>query len=296
MTKALISYLAFVCALITGCSTQRMICPAYQSAFIFDKAVETKAFVVYNDNKNQPQEVLASNSKTLNLPARDSSWDYSVVIKAPALPPERRVKKDRYLLLPQKTYRKALRALQTVPMKPVYPKKKEDSLDVKKELDSAARSITDTAVTAAASKSKEKKKDSVYVITTEKEKFNLDQDNYMWYFRDILVLPDVRMAMEEGKKDKEAAKAAKVGKKEKKGFFESLKSIFKKKPKQKTQVADTTSTSDQQVNPSDSSSTATKPAVQKKKGLFGKKSKPAAPPVGPKKKPDGKKKEEDDGF
>lgn len=268
-----------------------MICPAYQSAFIFDKSQEKKAFVLYNDDKNQPQEVLASNSKTLNLPARDSSWDNSVVIKAPSLPPERRVKKDRYLLLPQKTYRKALKALQTIPMKAVYPKKENDSLNIKKELDSAARSITDTISATAVAKPKEKKSDSVYVITTEKEKFNVDQDNYMWYFRDILVLPDVKLAMDEGKAEKNSAggKAAKVG------FFAKLKGLFKKKPKPKTAVTDSTAVIEQEINSSDSTTTTTpQPVVKKKKGLFGKKSK-TAPPVTPKKKADAKK-EENDGF
>lgn len=270
-----------------------MICPAYQSAFIFDKSQEKKAFVLYNEDKNQPQEVLASNSKTLNLPARDSSWDNSVVIKAPSLPPERRVKKDRYLLLPQKTYRKALKALQTIPMKPVYPKKEEDSLDIKKELDSAARSITDTITASSVSKPKEQKGDSVYVITTEKEKFNVDQDNYMWYFRDVLVLPDVRLAMDEGKAEKNAASGA--GKKVKQSFFAKLKGIFKKKPKPKITVADSTAVSEQAVSPSDTTATPTpQPVVKKKKGLFGKKPK-AAPAQTPKKKTDAKK-EENDGF
>ncbi len=272
-----------------------MICPAYQSAFIFDKSAEKKAFVLYNDDKNQPQEVLASNSKTLNLPARDSSWDNSIVIKAPSLPPERRVKKDRYLLLPEKTYRKALRALQTIPMKHVYPKKKEeDSLNIKKELDSAARSITDTITASSVTESKEEPKgDSVYVISKEKEKFNVDQDNYMWYFRDILVLPDVKLAMEAGKAEKESAKSG-GAKKEKKSFMEKLKGLFKKKPKPKTEIVDSTAVSEQDVNPSDSSSTAVQPVVQKKKGLFGKKSKTTPTPA-PKKKTDAKK-EEDDGF
>jgi hypothetical protein len=271
-----------------------MICPAYQSAFIFDKAQEKKTFVVYNDDKNQPQEVLASNSKTLNLPARDSSWDKSVVIKAPSLPHERRVKKDRYLLLPQKTYRKALRALQTIPMKPVYPKKEDDSLKLKKELDGAARSITDT-ITTAVEQPQEQQGDSVYVITKEKEKFNVDQDNYMWYFRDLLVLPDVRIAMEEGKAEKEAE-----GKKEKKSFFQRLKDIFKKKPKPEPEAVDSTAVPrDEDMDLPDSTSISTpkattpKPVVQKKTGLFGKKAKPAPP--APKKKEDAKK-EEDDGF
>ena len=306
MTKALILCLACVFTLI-GCNTQRMICPAYQSAFIFDKSQEKKAFVLYNEDRNQPQEVLASNSKTLNLPARDSSWDNSIVIKAPSLPPERRVKKDRYLLLPQKTYRKALRALQTIPMKPVYPKtkKEDDSLKIKKELDSAARSITDTITTASLEKPEEQKIDSgVYMISIEKEKFNVDQDNYMWYFRDLLVLPDVKLAMEEGKVEKEASETG--GKKEKKSFFQKLKDIFKKKPKPEPEVVDSTAvTRDPDMDLPDSTSISTpkpvttiKPVVvKKKKGLFGKK--PKGEPVAPKKKDDAKKedaKKEDDGF
>ena len=314
MTKALILCLAFVYAL-TSCNTQRMICPAYQSAFIFDKAQEKKAFVLYNEDKNQPQEVLASNSKTLNLPARDSSWDNSIVIKAPSLPPERRVKKDRYLLLPQKTYRKALKALQTIPMKHVYPKKKEeeDSLNIKKELDSAARSITDTITTASIEEKPQEQQagDSVYMISLEKEKFNVDQDNYMWYFRDILVLPDVKLAMEEGKAEKEATESG--GKKEKKSFLQKLKDLFKKKPKPELEAVDSTTVSEQDLsdrefNSLDSVSapppkpipTKPQPVVKKKKGLFGKKQKAAsvAPKkkeeVAPKKKEDAKK--EDDGF
>jgi hypothetical protein len=290
MTRALFLLLACLFALV-GCNTQRTICPAYQSAFIFDKSAERKTFLVYNEDKNQPQEVLASNSKTLNLPPRDSSWDKSVVIPAPSLPIERRVKKDRYLLLPQKTYRKALRALQTVPMKAVYPKKVVDSVDIKKALDSAARSVTDTITTAAANQSAEPKEDSVYVITKEKEKFNVDQDNYMWYFRDILVLPDVKLAMEESKMEKSESGSA--GAKSKQGFFQKLKGLFKKKPKAKS---DSTEVVQEEINPSDSTASQNaKPGVKKKKGLgglFGKKSK--APATAPK-KPEGKK-EEDDGF
>ena len=312
MTKALILWLACIFTLI-GCNTQRMICPAYQSAFIFDKAQEKKTFVLYNEDKNQPQEVLASNSKTLNLPARDSSWDNSVVIKAPSLPQERRVKKDRYLLLPEKTYRKALRALQTIPMKPVYPKtkKEDDSLKIKKELDSAARSITDTITTASLDQPEEQKIDSgVYMISLEKEKFNVDQDNYMWYFRDLLVLPDVRLAMEEGKAEKEAGESGE--KKEKRSLLQKIKDLFKKKPKTEPEVVDSTAVNrDPDMDLPDSTSTyapkpataksVVKPAEKKKKGLFGKKSKAAtvAPKkkeeeIAPKKKDEAKK--EDDGF
>jgi len=290
MTRALV--VSLVCVLVLlGCNVQRTICPAYQSAFIFDKSAEQKAFVVYNENKNQPQEVLASNSKTLTLPARDSSWDRSVVIQAPSLPPERRVKKGRYLLLPPKTYRKALRALQTIPMKSVYPKKVEDSLDVKKALDSAARSITDTLNSQAVGGANQQEGDSVYVITKAKEKFNVDQDNYMWYFRDILVLPDVRLAMEEGKSEKNVKENE--GKKVKQPFFQMLKGIFKRKPKTKE---DSTAVVGQTISPTDStSSSGAQPVIKKKKGLSGLFKKSPKPPATPPKKPEGKK-EEDDGF
>ena len=76
-----------ICAVVlTGCVTQRTICPAYQSAFVFDKSVVKNYFMLYNENKNKAQEVLASNSKTITLPVRDSAWDKSHVVQAPALP------------------------------------------------------------------------------------------------------------------------------------------------------------------------------------------------------------------
>lgn len=286
MVRALIvCFLA--CGLLIRCKTEQMICPAYQSAFIHDKATQKEMFVHYNSNKNQAREVLASNSKTLNLPANDSTWSNSVVIQGPALPKEKRNKRTRYLLLPEKTYRKALRALQTVEMKPVYPKKQPDSVDIKSALDSAARSITDTlTVSGSTADAKKEVKDSTYVISIEKEKFNVEQDNYMWYFRNVLVLPDVRIAMEgapaEGKTTSKA--------KEKKGFFGFFKNMFKKKPKEPTKPEPI----DQ--NPSDSTSVVPE-TPKKKKGLLGMfKKKPKVDTAAQQKKIDEAKKEEEEKF
>jgi hypothetical protein len=262
------------CGLLFGCTTQKMICPAYQSAFIYDKPSQKEAFVYYNANKSQAREVLASNSKTLTLPANDSTWERSVVLPGPALPKERKTKKTRYLLLPEKTYKKALRALQTIAMKPVYPKKETDSVDIKKALDSAARSITDTlSASATAAAGKVEEKDSTYVISIEKEKFNADQDNYMWYFRKFLVLPDVRIALEGAKEETASAKDSK----KKGGFFTNL---FKKKENKATVLKNETAESVDQ--PTDSTGVAVSPpqAVKKKKGVFGflkKKPKDTAP-------------------
>lgn len=273
--------------LLASCSTQKMICPAYQSAFLHDKQMRNETFVYYNANKSQAREVLASNSKTLTLPANDSTWSNSVVLPGPSLPKEKRNKRTRYLLLPEKTYKKALRALQTVEMKPIYPKKEIDSTNIKNLLDSAARSINDTLTsTAKTSNEKAEEMDSTYVISIEKEKFNVDQDIYMWYFRNILVLPDVRIAMEGAKEDGKTA----TSKKEKKGFFGFFKNLFgkkEKKPKEPVKIS-----KDLQAQPTDSTA-VTAPVEEvpkKKKGIFGfmKKKQKVAPP-----KPEAKKEEEE---
>jgi hypothetical protein len=279
----------FGAVLLLGSCTQRLICPAYQSSFIYDKPTAKEKFVYYNESTTQPREVLASaNSKTITLPPRDSTWKKSDALQGPALPHVRRVKKDRYLLLPEKTYKKALKSLRTVEMKPVYPKKETDSLDIAAELDSAARSISDT-LTGEAAKPKVAE-DSAYAITKTKEKYNIDQDAYLWYFRDVLVLPDVRAAMmEEG--EVQAAKK-KSGKKAKGGVFGKIKNLFKKKDKKK-QPADSLTVTTAQPK-SDSTQTEPKPKKKLLGGLF--KKKPKADKTKPDEKPDDKKKEEDDGF
>jgi hypothetical protein len=294
MARALI--VCFLSVLVlASCNTQRTICPAYQSAFIFDKPTQKETFVHFNENKNQAREVLASNSKTLTLPANDSTWSNSIVLPGPSLPKEKRNKKTRYLLLPEKTYKKALRALQTVNMKPVYPKKKTDSLDanIDKLLDSAARSLTDTLTSTEkiASEKPKEKKDSTYVISLEKEKFNVDQDNYMWYFRNILVLPDVRIAMNE---EETSGKSVKT-KKEKKGFFGFFKNIFKKKDRKKEAKADSLAAAEPIVV--DSTGAVVPPKKEKKKGVFGfLKKKPKVNPNVEQKKLDAAKKEEEEKF
>jgi hypothetical protein len=248
-----------------------MICPAYQSAFIYDKPSQKEAFAYYNSNKNQALEVLASNSKTLTLPPNDSSWSNSIVLPGPALPKEKRNKRTRYLLLPEKTYKKALRALQTVQMKPVYPKKQVDSVNIKQALDSAARSISDTLTTASTTGEGEdaEEQDSTYVISLEKEKFNVDQDNYMWYFRKILVLPDVRIAIEGANDEKIEAENGK-------GFF---KNLFRKKDKKPKEVIDVPQ-AEEQVSDTTGVNPPNEQVPVKKRGLFGRsknKSKATAP-------------------
>ena len=114
-----------------------------------------------------------------------------------------------------------------------------------------------------------RKVDSIYAITKTKEKYNLDQDLYMWYFRDILVLPDVRAALEKKEADKNKPKEEDVIEQPKK------KGLFGRK-----QASDSTQVSEQKEQP-------------KKKGLFGKKKSEEPKPKSEQNKD---KKKENDGF
>lgn len=102
----------------------------------------------------------------------------------------------------------------------------------------------------------------------------------MWYFRDMLVLPDVRSAMEKKSEKKDEAATGKEVKKEKGGFF---KNLFKKKVK-----TDSLSTSTQKTKQTEVDA----PPAKKKGGLF--KRKKTEEPTKKEDQPRDKKK--DDGF
>lgn len=191
--------------------------------------------------------------------------------------------KNKYLVAVPESYRKKLRALQTVEMKPIYPEI-PDSLKIDEEGDKllAERDVLDSTGAPLPSKGLDPE-DSAYAITKAKEKFNVEQDNYMWYFRDVLVLPDVRAAMS-GKNKETDATGTSVNKKEKKkkglsGFFKNL--FGKNKSDSSAMMAPSLSADSAAVD-------SQKQDVKKKKS---KKNKPEEV----KKKEDAKK-DEDDGF
>ncbi|RAV98595.1 hypothetical protein [Pseudochryseolinea flava] len=283
--------------LLSGC-TQRMICPAYQSAYIYDKDELRKKFS-YFENDTMPKVYTAS--------------------------------KNKYLVAEDVSYKKKLRQLQTVVMKPVnvvvpdslqpgyVPGMDEDGVVPGAELDLAARSVIDSTyiVDVPTDSVAAPEEDSVYMISKDKEvrvlrynfpdslvydsasgkygretptyyveevKFNVDQDNYMWYLRDYLVLPDVRLA-HLGQQEQASGASAKK-KKEKKGFFGFFKNLFKKKDK--SAATDSTDVAEPPVKSEDDfdyvdedsvqqATTATQvaPKAEKKekKGLFGRKKK-----------------------
>ncbi|MBL7850743.1 MAG: hypothetical protein JNN04_07570 [Cyclobacteriaceae bacterium] len=208
---------------LAACNTQRMVCPAYQSSFIYDKEVVRQKFSYFKPDST-PKIYTAS--------------------------------KNKYLVAVPESYRKKYRKMQTVEMNPVYPVI-ADSLKDQELYGLAEVDSLDMAAAAA---------DSTYAITKTKEKYNLDQDLYMWYFREMLVLPDVRAAME---KKKEKSEAAPEGKKEKKGLKGFFQNLFKKKPKAAATDSATVSAPQTGVE--------APPPVKKKGGLFKKKSEPTSP-------------------
>ena len=266
-----------VSSLLLASCANKMICPAYQSSFIHDKETLRKKFS-YFESDSVPKVYTASKTK--------------------------------YLIAVPESYRKRYRKMQTVEMKPIYPIMEdstlaEDSIVTKSpldsllQLDSAGISGLDSLTRAKLDSAKLNSEDSVYVISKAKEKFNIEQENYMWYFRKELILPDVRLS-----KIKETAKEESAeGQKQKKGFFRRL--MFWKKDKKKVN-ADSLNIPPTNINSTDSldffaldsASTAKPVAPQteqpKKKGLgiFKKKGK-KEPGDNPAKQPA---KKEDDGF
>jgi hypothetical protein len=242
MARALFVIMGVTLAL--GSCTQRSICPAFQSAYIYDRDALAKKFSYFQEDST-PKILTAS--------------------------------KNKYLIAEPTPYRKKVRSLQTVAMKPVpvhVPDSliNEDSVSME-ELDRAARSVIDSTFIqdVPAQPPQAPVQDSVYVISKDKElrllkyngadslvydsvaekwvsqkpeyyvkdvRLNIEQDNYMWYLRDYLVLPDVRLAkIQQGSEKNRDAKEKKAKKKEKKGLKGFFKNLFKKKPKESDSTA-----------------------------------------------------------
>ena len=247
-------------SLLLSACTQRMICPAYQSAFIYDKNELRKRFSYFQEDST-PKILMASKTK--------------------------------YLIAEPISYRKKLRAMQTVAMKPMNPvvpdslimgkddliaemegEEGEDGVVPGAELDLAARSVIDsTYIEDVPQDTAQTYVDSVYVISKDKElrllkynfpdslkfdeatgryvsetpeyvvqdvRFNVEQDNYMWYLRNSLVLPDVRLSQLQQNAQKEAEANGSKNVKKKAGFFAFFKNLFKKKEKEEVDTTEHT--------------------------------------------------------
>ena len=325
MTRA---FFAIICFILLSACTQRMICPAYQSAFIYDQDELRKKFSYVNEDSTPKVYYTASKTK--------------------------------YLIAEPVSYRKKIRNMSTVVMKDVNVKLPDslqignDDIVAGAELDLAARSVIDSIyIVDVPQDSIGEAEEEPYMITKDKElrllkydfpdsliydpstgkyasetpkyvitevRYNVEQDNYMYYLRNYLILPDVKLS-----KEQQSQANGSKAKKEKKGVFGFFKRLFKKKKKD---AADSTNLQ-APVKSSDDfdyvdeedlppGTNAIEP-VEKKKGIFSflkKKDKPVTPtdPTAPaeekpkrKKKAkkvkaedpkpeEEKKKEEDDGF
>lgn len=190
-THHLIAGIILFC-IVQAC-TERVICPAYQSAFIHDKEVLDRHFSYFGED-SMPKVMEAS--------------------------------KDKFLIIEPMSYRKKLRSLQTIPMQDVYPQE-EDSLEFEDDFYLAEREGYDSTAVISVDTLAATAADSVYMISLKKEKFNIDQELYLWYLREYLVYPDVRLMKQEAAE----ASGAEAKRKKKKGFFGFFKNLFKKKDK-----------------------------------------------------------------
>lgn len=218
MSRAIFAFVGLLC-LLSSCAYQPTICPAYQSAYIHDKDALRKKFS-YFVNDSAPKVYAASKSK--------------------------------FLIIEPTTYKKKVRTLQTVEMKAVpvvVPDSlKEGYVAAETDFSMAERDVNDsTAVVRIDTLSEANKKPEEYKITKEREMlllkydnkkrsywvdtlgYNNEQDNYMWYLRHVLVLPDAKLAALEAKGDKAGETKGKGKSERKKGGF--FKNLFNKEKK-----------------------------------------------------------------
>lgn len=319
MTRAFSVFFGLMCLLLGSC-TQRMVCPAYQSAFIYDKDELRKKFSYFQEDST-PKIYTASKTK--------------------------------YLVAEPVSYQRKLRSLQTVQMKPVLVQvpdslsgKPADSVSMA-DFDRAARSIIDSTmivdVPRAPADTVSEPLDSIYVITKDREvrllkyntpdsllydsvlnkwvpqipkyhiadvRYNVTQDNYMWYLRDNLILPDVRIArMQQAGAGGEEEREEKASRKEKR---KGLKGLFRKKQEEPVDSTEMQAPAEDEfdfIEEADTVSQAEvpqpgqedkKPSRREKKPKVKKEKKPKKdkkqPEEQPEDKPAEKKEEEDDGF
>jgi hypothetical protein len=263
MKRALFIVCSF-CFLASAC-TQRTICPAFQSAFIYDKDALRKKFSYFQEDST-PKILTAS--------------------------------KNKYLIVEAVPYRRKIARISTVEMTDVMPVV-PDSLTMDDDisladLDAAARSVIDSTYiidVEPAADSLAEEEELEYMISKDKEvrvlrynkdsisykveevRYNTDQDNYMWYLRDAIVLPDIRLLQVQA----QAAEEEAVSKKEKKGISAFFKNLFKKKkkdePMDSTDLEPPVERSQYDLDYVEDENAKPAPTETKKRGLFRKKEK-----------------------
>jgi hypothetical protein len=144
---------------LTGACTQKMVCPAYQSSYLYDKETLRKKFSYFNEDST-PRIFATAGGK------------------------------NRYLVGEDVPYKRRLASLRTVSMVEVYPVLPDSAA-----IDSTEVLQTELDVADSTAVLPRRPSDDGYVISKAKEKFNYDEELYLWYFRDVLILPDVKAAI-----------------------------------------------------------------------------------------------------
>jgi hypothetical protein len=295
-------FLVGICLALGSCA-DKLICPAYQSSFIHDKETLRKRFSYFH-NDSTPKVLTASKTK--------------------------------YLIAVPESYRKRYRKMQTVNMQEVHPVVPDSILNPEEltppRLDSLSAPLDSLGQVKADSTNATASADSVYMITKDKEvrilrynypdslhydpasgryvkespyyyvdevRYTTEQENYMWFFRKELILPDVRLSKSNAATKSQAGGAVQ----KKKGFFRKL--MFWKKDK-----TDSTAVSPQPLNNLDTRDSlsmwydssaqvapnSTTPAKTKKKGFLGIFKKKETDPASTPPKQPAKKDDDDQGF
>ncbi len=211
MLKALFVFVVLI-GVLSSCTYQQTICPAYQSAYIHDQDVLRKKFSYFQDDSIP--KVYAAN-------------------------------KSKFLIIEPTTYKKKVRTMQTVEQKSV-PVVVPDSLKLgymkpEEDFSMAERNVNDSTAVIRIDTLADAGKKEAYQITKDKELlllkydtkkkqywvdtlgYNSEQDNYMWYLRHVLVLPDAKLANAEAKANaKESNKTSGKAKRKKGSFFKNL--------------------------------------------------------------------------
>lgn len=231
----------FIGGLLSSCTHQRMTCPAYQSAFLFDTtALKAKFSYFVNDT-----------------------------------PKIYEVNKNKFLLIEPVPYRKMMASFRTIEMLPIYPVIPDSLLLV-----GAEEMIEDYEAGDSLRTARGGQEDSVKLHPgLIGPKFNVEQENYMYYFRKYLILPDVRAGIAVPEKKKFSLK----------GW---VKNLFKKKDKDKSKRGKKAEVEDSDNASLDATGEDSDGAAGgKKRKLFGRKKKTEEP--SPATEPE--RKEEEDG-
>ncbi len=207
MLRALFVFVGLLC-LLSSCAYQPMTCPAYQSAYIHDKDALRKKFS-YFVNDSAPKVYAASKSK--------------------------------FLIIEPTTYKKKERSIQTVAkvavpvivpdsLKEGYQKPEEAFSMAERDVSDSSAFTPPTAQDDSLGTAEEEymisKEREIRVLKYDDKKkqywvdtlgYNNDQDNYMWYLRHVLVLPDAKLAAMEANAEKKEENGKGKGKREKGG-------------------------------------------------------------------------------